>query len=60
MSQITNLKIREAVFKFLIQEATNLIIITANLLLQDKKNYHNYKCREFEQMFLKLLVRISL
>lgn len=59
MSQITNLKIREAVFKFLIQEATNLIIITANLLLQDKKNY-NYKCREFEQMFLKLLVRISL
>lgn len=37
MSQITNLKIQEAVFKFLIQEATNLIIITANLLLQDKK-----------------------
>lgn len=37
MSQITNLKIREAVFKFLIQEATDLIIITANLLLQDKK-----------------------
>lgn len=59
MSQITNLKIREAVFKFLIQEATNLIIITAHLLLQDKKIIITIK-REFEQMFLKLLVRISL
>lgn len=58
MSQITNVKIREAVFKFLIQEATNLIIITA--LTPRQKNDHNYKCREFEQMFLKLLVRISL
>lgn len=37
MLQITNLKIREAVFTFLIQEATNLIIITAHLLLHDKK-----------------------